>query len=199
MAAKDVGDELAEKPIQWIREIFAIEREGKHLPAGELLALRQARSGPVVEELKAWIDWMLLSNGGLPKGPLMEAVGYASNQWETLTRFLEDGEIREITNNGCERSLRALVVGRKNWLFFGSEEGTLRGTVLLSLVQSCKELGINPLAYLRDVLRAIAITPASRVAELTPLGWKQRHESAVGLEIDASAVEAAVRQITYPS
>src|SRR5690606_40025676 len=61
---------------------------------------------------------------GLPKGPLMEGVRYGLNQWPTLVRFLEDGRIREVSNSGCERALRAVVVGRKNWLFFGSEEGT---------------------------------------------------------------------------
>lgn len=77
---------------------------------------------------------------GLPKGPLMEGVRYGRNQWSTLERFLSDGRIREISNNGYERALRAVVVGRKYWLFFGSGEGTE------------------------------TMTPASRVGELTPLG-----------------------------
>ncbi|MFQ5472348.1 MAG: transposase, partial [Dehalococcoidia bacterium] len=107
----------------------------------------------------------------LPNGQLMEGVSHALNQWATLERSLTDGRIREISNSGCERALRAVVIGRKNWLWLGFEEGARAGVVLLSLVQSCKELGINPLLYLRDVLPAISSTPASRVGDLlTGLG-----------------------------
>lgn len=197
--AKDIGDELAEEPIRLIRALFIIEREGKALPPGELLALRQEKSKPVIEKLKAWMDWMLVSQAGLPRGPLMEAVGYTLNQWKTLIRFLDDGEIRDLTNNGCERALRGVVVGRKNWLFFGSEEGAKNSAVLMSLVQSCKELGLNPLVYVRDVLRAISTTPASKVGDLTPMGFKRRHQEKVGLMVDVTATEAVLRQLSYPS
>jgi transposase len=108
----------------------------------------------------------------------MDGVTYVLNQWATLERFLQDGTIREISNNGCERALRSVVIGRNNWLFFGSEEGTKGSLVLMSLVQSCKELGISPLAYSRDVMLQINQVPASRVHELTPRGYKHHAEAA---------------------
>ncbi|MCB9889582.1 MAG: transposase [Planctomycetes bacterium] len=114
-----------------------------------------------------------------PRRTADEGVVYTRSQWATLIRFLDDGRIREISNNGCERALRATVIGRKNWQFFGSEEGAKAAAVMMSLAQSCREHGINPLLYLRDVLHRISTTPQSRIRELTPRGWK-----AVGDEIE---------------
>ena len=182
--AKRLGDPLADEPLQWINKLFEIERYAKHgqggvlLPDDELVELRQEKSAPIVRAIQARMEELQLECPALPKGPLMEGVRYTLNQWPTLERFLTDGRIREISNNGCERALRALVIGRKNWIFFGSEEGTDASLLLLSLVQSCREHGINPLFYLRDVLRGISQTPASRVGELTPLGWKRQQEEA---------------------
>ena len=100
---------------------------------------------------------------GLPKLPLTEGGRYGRNQWSTLERFLSDGRIREISNNGCERALRAVVVGRKNWLFFGSGEGTE------------------------------TTTPASRVGELTPLGWRQSQEKRSRSAEAKTAIDSGVR------
>jgi transposase len=174
------GDELARPAMEWTRQIFAIERQAREAGIRDpdtLRALRQEKTRPILNDLKRWVDLKLLEQAGLPRSPLMDAVGYASNQWPTLTRFVEDGHIRDITNNGVERSLRSVVIGRRNWLWFGSEDGARRSAVLMSLVQSCKELGINPLLYLREVLRAVATTPASEVRRLTPRGWKLAHGS----------------------
>lgn len=175
--AVEGGDELARVPLDLIGKLFAIEARGKDLSTGELLAVRQLESRPLVEKLKDWLDQQRLQPPSAPKSPLMKAVGYALNQWATLTVFLADGRIRDITNNGAERALRSIVIGRKNWLFFGDEEGARLGPILMSLVQSCKELAINPLLYLTDVLKAISTTPADRVAELTPRGWQRRQQA----------------------
>ena len=137
------------------------------------------QSTPIVTAIKAWLDEVAVRPPSLPGGPLMVGVTYALNQWSTLTHFLDDGRIREISNNGCERALRAPVIGRKNWYFFGSEEGAAAGVIMMSLVQSCREHGINPLLYLRDVLHLISATPQSRIGELTPRGW-----IAMGAEIE---------------
>jgi transposase len=126
----------------------------------------------------------------------MDGVTYVLNQWHTLVRFLDDGVIREISNNGCERALRSVVIGRNNWLFFGSEEGARGSVVLMSLVQSCKELGISPLAYLRDVMVQVNQVPASRVNELTPRGYKLNAEAGVraaNARRDLAAVVAGLR------
>jgi transposase len=92
-------------------------------------------------------------------------------QWEELNAFLKDGRI-PLDNNISERALRPVVLGRNNFLYFGSEEGAVRGATFYSLVQSCAALGINPLEYLEDVLGRIDSHPNRRITELTPAGWK---------------------------
>ena len=185
--ANKSGDKNAVRILALINKLFAIERMAKELAVkrttpltdGELLVIRKEKSAPIVAAIKAWLDDAVLSPPSLPKGPLMKGVRYTIRQWSTLTRFLEDGRIREISNNGCERALRAPVIGRKNWNFFGSEEGAKAGVIMMSLVQSCREHGINPLLYLRDVLHLISVVPASQVGTLTPRGWK-----ATGAEVE---------------
>jgi len=192
------GDELARTPMEWIKQIFAIERHARESGIRDPVALRdlrQQQTRPILEDFKRWIELALVEQAGLPKSPLMEAVGYANNQWTTLTRFIADGHIRDITNNGCERALRSVVIGRRNWLWFGNEDGARRSAVLMSLVQSCKELGISPLLYLRGVLRAVAITPAREVNRLTPRGWKLAHGSGL---IDAAPHAAKVSGLLPP-
>lgn len=175
------GDPRAREPVEWANQLFEVEREAKARGIRDpvqLLELRHEKSRPTAELLRAWCQQAQIDNLGLPKGPLMEGVTYVLNQWATLERFLHDGTIREISNNGCERALRSVVIGRNNWLFFGSEEGTKGSLVLMSLVQSCKELGVSPLAYLRDVMTQINQVPASRVHELTPRAYKDNAEAA---------------------
>ncbi len=201
--ARRLGDPLADDLLRWIQVLFQIERvakqgrDGRPLTDEELVELRQEKSAPILAAIRARLEELRMDCPGLPKGPLMEGVRYALNQWPTLERFLADGRIREISNNGCERALRVLVIGRKNWIFFGSEEGTDASLRLLSLVQSCREHRINPLLYLRDVLREVSTTPASRVRELTPLGWKRRHQEACRREVSAHAVDQAVRRLLF--
>ena len=197
--AKRLGDPVAEKPMNWIGKLFAVEREakkgvdGRPLTDDELVGLRQRESLPIARAIKSWFEQAQIDQLGLPKGPLMEGVRYGLNQWSTLERFLSDGRIREISNNGCERALRAVVVGRKNWLFFGSEEGAEASLILMSLVQSCREHRISPLLYLRDVLHAISTTPASRVGELTPLGWRKSQEKRSRSSEAKTAIDSVVR------
>jgi transposase len=193
------GDLQAKEPLEWINLIFEVERDAKARGIRDpvqLLALRNEKSRPAVELLRAWCDKARLDTIGLPKGSLMDGVTYVLNQWWTLVRFLDDGAIREISNNGCERALRSVVIGRNNWLFFGSEEGARGSVVLMSLVQSCKELGISPLAYLRDVMVQVNQVPASRVNELTPRGYKLNAEAGVraaNARRDLAAVVAGLR------
>ena len=176
-AALKNGNQLARQPFEWMNLLFAIEREAKELgfdlDETKLLAHRQLKSVPVLTALRAWLDDARLRQLDVPQSLLMDAVGYCHNQWRSLTRFAENGRIREISNNACERALRSLAIGRKNWLFFGNEDGAETAVRLLSLIESCRELGINPLAYLRDVMSRVRETPADRMHELTPLGWRR--------------------------
>jgi transposase len=109
-----------------------------------------------------------------PKSPIGHAIGYAQAQWQALLRYTDDG-ILSIDNNLAERTLRMVAVGRKNWLFVGHDNGGRRAAILYSLVASCKLCGIDPFAYLRDVLERISTHPASRIAELIPRNWKPAH------------------------
>lgn len=193
------GEPRAREPVDWINLLFEVEREAKARGIRDpvqLLELRHEKSRPTAMLLKAWCQKAQIDNIGLPKGPLMDGVTYVLNQWATLERFLDDGVIREISNNGCERALRSVVIGRNNWLFFGSEEGTRGSLVLMSLVQSCKELDISPLAYIRDVIVQISQVPASRVHELTPRAYRQQAEAvarAANARRDLAAVVANLK------
>ena len=107
----------------------------------------------------------------LDKGELAKAIKYAQSNWQALLRYCEDGRL-EIDNNGAERALRTIAVGRKNWIFFGNERGGKAAAVMYSLIATCKEHGVDPRTYLRDVL--LRIGKVSDVRELTPYGWKQK-------------------------
>jgi transposase len=115
-----------------------------------------------------WGDW----DRRRPKSPLGASIGYALRNWVALTRYTEDGRLK-IDNSGAEQALRPIVLGRKNWLFAGSEAAAHRTAILCSLVQTCKHLQINPFVYLRDILERVSTHPARLVLELTPREWRQ--------------------------
>jgi transposase len=157
--------------IGFIRELYKVEEAARDLKAAERLALRQEHSKKTIEEFKAWLDGEELSV--LPASAMGGAFTYARNQWERLTRYLDDGDL-DIDNNIAERANRNVAIGRKNWLFAGSDEGGRRAAVLYSVIESAKANGVEPLAYLTDLFARIATHPASRLAELLPDQWKPR-------------------------
>ena len=114
---------------------------------------------------------------------MSKAINYAQNQEAALRRYLEDGRLL-IDNNAVERALRQVAMGRKAWLFAGSSEGAHIGATLYSLVVSCREIGIDPYAYLRDLIMRISTHPASQIQELTPIGWKKAHTQAEAGPVD---------------
>jgi transposase len=162
------SDARAATIVSLIQRLYEVERDAKGLDPGARQALRRDRSAPLLDELDQ--ERKRLGTEVLPKSALGEALGYLNNQWDALQRFLEDGRLR-VDNNGAEYQLRAVAVGRKNWMFAGSMNGAHRAALLYSLVQSCRLVGIDPFAYLRDVLIRVATHPQSRIAELTPKGW----------------------------
>ncbi len=101
-----------------------------------------------------------------------EQVPYVRRQWAALTRYLSDGAL-DIDNNAAERALRMVAVGRKNWMFAGSDAGGQRAAIIYSLVASCKLCQIDPFAYLRDVIERVSTQPAKHIAALTPRGWTE--------------------------
>ena len=106
----------------------------------------------------------------LPKSPMGQAIGYALGQWPSLQVFLENPAV-PIDNNASERALRIVALGRKNFLFVGNDVAGQNLAVLLSLVRSCEAVGVNPQAYLADMLMRVQDWPAAKVAELLPEGW----------------------------
>jgi transposase len=153
--------------------------------------LRQSRAGPGTREtLRASHHRMVverlhralkkLQPRYLPQSPMGQAISYALNQWPTLERFLEHGEV-ELDNNLVENAIRPTAIGKKNWLFFGSAEAGQRSAVMYTLVANCRLHGVEPYAYLKAVLERLPRTTNQHVAELTPLRWKNAQRSPVKL------------------
>lgn len=164
----------ATEALGMIRRLYAVEAKAKGLPEPERKLLRLAHSRRILDEIKKWMD--AVAPVVLPKGPLGQAISYSRSNWAALSRYLDEGYLG-IDNNSAERGLRGVAVGRKNWLFAGSAEAGCRAAVLMTLVATCKLQGVDPEAYVADVLVRVATTPASRVGELTPRGWKKARES----------------------
>ena len=165
---------LAREAIDRIRVLFQLEEAAKDLSDDARAAIRTEKAGPLLEELKAWLD--LTELHVLPKSPLGKAVGYAKNQCTALSRYLDDGRL-SISNNAAERALRPLAVGRKNWLFFQREGGGRTAAILMSLLMTAKAAGIHPGDYFKDVLLRISTCTDARL--LTPHGWKAHFEAEV--------------------
>jgi len=156
---------VAAEALNRIGTLYAIESEIRGRPPDERAAIRQARAGPLLESLRAWLRETL---GKLSKkSELAKAIGYVLTRWPALTRYRDDGGI-EIDNNAAERALRAVALGRKNYLFCGSDAGGERAAGIYSLIGTAKLNGLDPEAYLRHVLERIADHPINRVAELLP-------------------------------
>jgi len=144
--------------------------------------LRHAQSLPQLAELKAWLDAQRVDV--LPKSPLGGAVEYCLSNWTALTRYATDGELA-IDNNAAENAIRPVALGRKNWLFAGSDAGGRTGATLMTLTASCKRHGVDPFAYLRDVLTRLAATPVNELDQFLPDRWKAAHPRAALAVIDA--------------
>jgi len=160
--------------LAYVRLLYDVEREAKDQGwTGETRrTLRQEKSLPVLADIEAYLRRE--QPQVLPKSPIADAIGYALNNWPALLRYGEDGDL-EIDNNGAERSLRGIAVGRRNWMFYGSDNGGHTAAILTSFTATCKRLHIDPFAYLRDVFERISAHPANRLAELLPDQWKAAH------------------------
>jgi hypothetical protein len=137
------------------------------------LELRQKSAVPRLEQFKGWLEGLQAHRGGpvLPKSPMGAAITYAMNQWKALWVYTTDGDLN-IDNNVAENALRRVALGRKNWLFAGSDNGGRTAAILFSLIATCQRHRVEPFAYLRDVLARIAAHPVTRLAELFPQNWK---------------------------
>ncbi len=149
-------------------EIESIAKKEKY-DSTQLRDARQKEAKPILAEIKTVLDEY--KNQVLPKSPMGKAITYSLNQWEALNRYVDD-PILDIDNNISERALRMVVIGRKNYMFAGSEAGAWRAAIIYSLVASCKLNDIDPFAYFRDVLERVSTHPADKIDELLPSNWK---------------------------
>jgi transposase len=160
---------LAREVLERIAPLFEIETRINGQAPERRLAVRQAEAVPLLAELKDFMDNVLKKISGA--GKLAKAIRYATSRWSALTRYTTDGRL-EMTNNAAERAIRPLAMTRKNFVFLGSDAGGDRAAAMFTILESCKMLGINPEAYLRDVLARIADHPINRIEELLPWRWK---------------------------
>ena len=160
---------LAKEALERIADLFAIEARINGRPPAERLAVRQQDAVPLLTELKSFFDKALSEVSG--KSNLAKAIRYALARWTALTRYTTDGRL-EMTNNAVERAIRPLAMTRKNYLFAGSDSGGIRAAAMYTLIETAKMNGLDPEAYLRDVIGRIADHPINRIAELLPWNWR---------------------------
>ncbi|WP_456316256.1 IS66 family transposase [Teichococcus oryzae] len=161
---------LAAEAVRRIDRVFEAERAVNRCPAADRLAHRQSVVAPLVGDLQVW---MLEIRGRLSRhNDLAKALDYALKRWAAFTRFLSDGRIC-LTNNAAERALRGVALGRKAWLFAGSDRGGEQAAMIYALITTAKLNGIDPRAWLADVLARVADHPASRLDEFLPWNWKR--------------------------
>jgi transposase len=160
---------IAAEALARIGALYAIEADIRGLSVEERHRVRLARSKPLVDALQPWLEAKLAAVSG--KSSIAEAIRYALTRWDGLTRLLDDGRI-EIDSNAVERTIRPIALGRKNHLFAGSDGGADHWAILASLIETCKMNGIDPYAYLADVLsRIVNRHPMSRIDELLPFAY----------------------------
>ena len=161
--------QIAEQALLYIRQLYDVEREVKDLNADERRQIRQAKSKPLAD---AFHQWMLLQRTKITDGSATaKALDYSLKRWAALTRFLVDGQL-PIDNNWIENQIRPIAIGRNNWLFAGSLRAGQRAAAVMSLIQSAKLNGLDPYAYLKDVLARLPTQKNSQIDALLPHRWQ---------------------------
>jgi transposase len=182
----------ANAALVWYAQLYKIEKDAKEQAEKEVgnsdsdayfeklavirLKLRQERSLPILDKFHIWL--VAEKDKVVPKSPMAVAINYVLNNWDALCRFSQDGFV-DIDNNVAERAMRALKLGMKNWLFFAHDNGGKTAAILYSFIAGCQRNGVEPFAYLRDVLERLPTHPAERLDELLPDRWKKLRTLAV--------------------
>jgi len=172
--ALTAGEARAGRPLELIQGLYKIEREANDAALNHEARheLRQKKSLPIVVELRAWLDSQVGRHP--PKSPLGRAVTYADGQWEFFARCFSRGDF-EIDNGECERQVRIIALGRKNFLFSGSVDAADRLCAAYTLVVGAKRNGLDPFEYIRDLLTRLERgVPVDRLSELTPVSWRRQ-------------------------
>jgi transposase len=155
--------------LAYYRQLYELERQANDFTDAERQLLRQDLAVPILDQFHKWVE--VQCPEVLPKSPMGEALGYALNNWAALIRYTEAGFLA-IDNNVAEREMKRVAIGRKNWLFVGSPQGGQTAAVLMSFTSTCQRLGVEPSAYLQDVLTRLPMTPPGQLVELLPDHWQ---------------------------
>jgi len=162
------GSAIAEEAIKRIAALYAVEKQARYQPAEERVALRQGKAKPVFDDLEAWLSLQLPKISG--KSTLAAAIRYALGRMPKARAYLENGQL-ELDNNICERSIRPVTLGRKNYLFMGSKGGGDAAAIAYTLIETCRMNKVDPEAWLRWVLARVADHKINRLDDLMPWSW----------------------------
>jgi transposase len=178
-----LSDELrAHQALAYYAQLYALERAATadQFDDDQRLRMRQDLAVPILDKFKTWLEEQ--RRQVLPKSPMAEAIGYALNNWSALIRYTEAGFL-SIDNNVAEREMKRIAIGRKNWLFVGSANGGRTAAVLFSFTSTCHRLGIDPWAYLQDVLTRLPRTAAAQLADLLPDRWQAARQATTAASV----------------
>jgi transposase len=174
--------------LAYYRQLYELERQGQDFSNEQRHQMRQDLAEPILGQFHQWLQAQRPEV--LPKSPMGEALGYALHNWAALVRYTEAGFLA-IDNNAAEREMKRVAVGRKNWLTVGSPRGGRTAAVLFSLTSTCQRLGVEPWAYLQDVLARLPLTPSGQLGDLLPDPW-QAARPAKGVTPAAPRTEASL-------
>jgi hypothetical protein len=175
--------------LAYYRQLYELERQAKDFSDVQRLQMRQELSLPILEQFHLWL--LAQRTEMLPKSPMGEAISYALNNWEALRRYTE-ASFLDIDNNVAEREMKRIAIGRKNWLTVGSPRGGQTAAVLFSFTSTCQRLGVEPWAYLQDVLTHLPTALAGQLGDLLPDHWQTARRA-------AKATPPAATETTAPS
>lgn len=163
----------SEEALRFFQQLFEIEKTAKELGLNseQTKLMRAQEAMPILDQLKTWLDVEHLT--ALPKSAFGKAVAYCLNNWEALSAYLQDGDLT-VDNNAAEREMKTVAIGRKAWMFFGSENGGENAEVLMSIISTCKRHSVEPWQYLRNVIETLVLNPDTNLEELLPHIWKNR-------------------------
>jgi transposase len=167
--ARDSDAARAHRALAYYRQLYEIERQAKEQSEEVRQCMRQELAVPIFEQFHSWL--LEQDKEILPKSTMKEAFTYALNQRQALRRYTEAGFLT-IDNNAAEREMKQIAIGRKNWLQFGSPQGGKTAAILYSFTSTCRRLGVEPWAYLKDVLTRLPTTPKEQLPELLPDRWQ---------------------------
>jgi transposase len=173
--------------LAYYRQLYELERAAKDFSDEQRLQMRQDLAVPILGQFQAWLTAQRPEV--LPKSPMGEAVGYALNNWEALRRYTEAGFLA-IDNNVSEREMKRIAIGRKNWLTVGSPRGGQTAAVLFSFTSTCQRLGVEPWAYLQDVLTRLPTTPAGLIGDLLPDRWQAARQAMPAIPLSQATATA---------